>query len=414
MGLNAKNLATIKGVAKKSDEKSQILSLKWIEDKFLLDYPRNNEDVAYTEDIELSIRENGFTDPIEVTDFGMEDNFFMIVSGHRRRSAGRKCNLDRFPCIIKHFESEQEVYNYVLMSNSQRDSAKDPLLYCKRYKMHEEYLMESGFKGSVITEIAKRLGLSPQHAERYSRFNRIIMPYWDLVREEKVGMSSLLPLAVLSEEQQKELYDVISKCIEDGIEPTRTRCKVIIDRYKDGIRDFEELVKDKKQEVMSAPVGVSVMSDINIEPSETKEKQEEALRNGEINYDTSHRDGLEGEIDKYQDEKLTTEDYENIERHLDNSQREEKENEKEVRFEKGEKLQKILSQSLLTLDKGYYDFRDKNDKEGFIDLLGKVVEQATNEIYDLSTDSEIRTKCVQLLEKNNQLLTKICKDIKIG
>ena len=413
MAINAKNLATIKNVAKKSDEKSQILSLKWIEDKFLLDYPRNNEDTSYTEDIELSIQQNGFTDPIEVTDFGMEDGFFMIVSGHRRRCAGRKQKMDKFPCIIKHFESEQEVYNYVLLSNSQRDSAKDPLLYCKRYKMHEEYLKESGFKGSVINEVAKRLGLSPQHAERYSRFNRVIMPYWELVRNEKVGMSSLLPLAVLEEEQQKELYDVIVKCIEEGIEPTRTRCKAIIDRYKEGVRGFDGLVNGEVKTDEKGKLGIAVIGNINIEPGETPDKQEDALRNGEINYDTSHREGLYAEAERYKDEKLTEEDMAAIDKAVKNEENNKARTEEEVRYEKGEKLQKNLSQSLLALNKGYYDFRDKKEKGEFIDLLGSVVEQVSNEIYDLSTDKEIHAKCVELLKKNQSLLARICKDIVI-
>lgn len=414
MGLNAKNMATIKSVAKKSDEKSQLLSFKQIDDEMLHDYPRNNEDVSYTEDIEMSIEQNGFTDPIEVTDFGMEDGHFMIVSGHRRRRAGRKKNMKKFPCIIKHFESEQQVYNYVLMSNAQRDSAKDPLLYCKRYKMHEEYLAESGFKGSVIEEVAGRLGLSPQQAERYSRFNRIIMPYWDLVRDEKVGMSSLLPLAVLTEEHQKELYDVLVKCIENGIEPTRTRCKNIIERYKDGVRGYDELVKDKNTGFMNSHLGISVMSDINIEPTETKEVQEEALRNGEINYDTSHREGLYEEADRFKDEKLTAEDMDAINRAIENERNESKKEktDDEVRYERGDKLQKNLSHNLATLNKGYYDFRDKKEKGEFLDLLGNVIEQVSNELFDLSTDDEVHNQCVALLEKNNELLTKICKQLK--
>ena len=134
MALNVKNLNTIKNVAKKSDEKSQILSLKIIDNENLIDYPRNNEDVTQTEDIQIAIRENGFSDPIEVTDYGMEPDKYMIVSGHRRRCAGVKEGMTKFPCIIRHFENEQNIYNYVLMSNSHRDSAKDPLLYCKRYK----------------------------------------------------------------------------------------------------------------------------------------------------------------------------------------------------------------------------------------------------------------------------------------
>lgn len=415
--LNAKNIGAIKDVAKKSDDKSQILSLKIIDNANLVDYPRNNEDVSQTEDLELSIKQNGFTDPIEVTDFNMENGKYMIVSGHRRRCAGVKCNMDKFPCIIRHFNNEQEVYNYVLLSNSQRDSVKDPLLYCRRYKMHEQYLRESGFKGSIINEVAKRIGLSSQQAERYDRFNRIISPCWDLVRDEKIGMSSLLPMAVLSEAEQNDIYNVVEKCIENGIEPTRDRCKKIIDRYKNGVRGYDELVREEPavpvNNAMNPPMmGVSVMSDINTEPTETKEKtdeQDEPLRNNEVNYDASHREGVDDEADRYKDEKLTQEDLDAINKAIENEKKDK--SEEEIRFEKGEKLQKTLSQSLIILGKGYYDFRNESEKDDFITLLGNIIEQGINELYDFSADEKINSKCVELLKRNNEMIEKICKGI---
>ena len=105
--------------------------------------------------------------------------------------AGRKTGLKKFPCILRHFGSDAEVHNYVLFSNAQRDSAKDPLLFAKRYKMHEEYLKESGFKGSIREEIAGRLGLKPAQADRYNQMNKVILPVWDMIREGTVGMSSI-------------------------------------------------------------------------------------------------------------------------------------------------------------------------------------------------------------------------------
>lgn len=109
--------------------------------------------------------------------------------------------------------------------------------------MHEEYLKESGFKGSIINEVAKRIGISPQQAERYNRFNKIIAPCWDLVRLEEVGMSSLLPMATLTQEEQMEVYEVIVQCIQNGIEPTRTKCKEIIEQIKTGEKKVDIVEK---------------------------------------------------------------------------------------------------------------------------------------------------------------------------
>lgn len=219
-------------VAKTSMANTNITAVKLIENSALIDYPGNGEDISYTADIENSIGELGFTDPIEVTDFKMPGGKYMIVSGHRRRAAGVKCGMDLFPCIIKTFENENDVKNYVLLANSQRDSSKDPLLYCNRYKLHEQHLKSVNFQGSVREEIAKRLGISIQQADRYNQMNKIIMPVWDLVREDLIGMSNVLPMAVLNHKEQREVSEILKKSVDAGIELTRERVKEIIENYK--------------------------------------------------------------------------------------------------------------------------------------------------------------------------------------
>lgn len=378
MALNVKNLNTIKNVAKKSDEKSQILSLKIIDNENLIDYPRNNEDVTQTEDIQIAIRENGFSDPIEVTDYGMEPDKYMIVSGHRRRCAGVKEGMTKFPCIIRHFENEQNIYNYVLMSNSHRDSAKDPLLYCKRYKMHEEYLKESGFKGSIINEVAKRIGISPQQAERYNRFNKIIAPCWDLVRLEEVGMSSLLPMATLTQEEQMEVYEVIVQCIQNGIEPTRTKCKEIIEQIKTGEKKVD--IVEKKDEVKA-----------------------EVETNQQTYEEDNNNEGQNVELD-------SVAPVENLEE-LDNENEEDTLSENpELKYRKGEKLTKSMANCITTLGKGYYSFRDDREREGFIELSSDMLEKLANELYDFTSDEnkDLSKKCLQELKRNRDTLINLC------
>jgi len=219
-------------IAKTAMANTNVITIRLIENSALIDYPDNGEDISYTEDIENSINELGFTDPIEVTDYKMPDGQYMILSGHRRRAAGVKCGMDLFPCVIKSVESDLDVQNYVLLANSQRDSIKDPLLYCRRYTLHERHLKSISFQGSIREEIAKRLGISVQQADRYNQMNKIILPVWDLVRDEVVGMSSVLPMAVLPQNEQREIFEIFRKCINDGIELTREKVKTIIEDYK--------------------------------------------------------------------------------------------------------------------------------------------------------------------------------------
>jgi ParB/RepB/Spo0J family partition protein len=219
-------------VAKSSIINTNATVVKLIENSDLIDYPNNGEDISYTADIEKSIGELGFTDPIEVTGFSMTDGKYMILSGHRRRTAGVKCGMDLFPCIIKTFENENDVQNYVLLSNSQRDSVKDPLLYCKRYKMHEQHLKSVNFQGSIPEEIADRLGISVQQAFRYNQMNKIIPPVWDLVREDIVGMSNVLPMSTLNNKEQHDIFEILKECSDNKTELTREKVKEIIESYK--------------------------------------------------------------------------------------------------------------------------------------------------------------------------------------
>ncbi len=226
---------------------ANLIFIKYYKDEQLLDYPQNNENISDTEDIEKSIEEQGFTDPLEITDYGMEDGNFMIVSGHRRRMAGRNKGMEEFPCILRHFCSDAEVRNYVLFSNAQRDSVKDPLLFAKRYRMHEEYLKEIGFKGSLREEIAKRLGLKPAQADRYNQFNKVILPIWDMVREGSVGMSSVTDsgLYTHSPQEQVEMLQMMKECMEAGNELTRPIIRKIVNSYREGKKSWVGISQDE-------------------------------------------------------------------------------------------------------------------------------------------------------------------------
>ena len=207
MAKNFGNAGSMKAVAnakKVEQEKAQVVALQNISNDNLIDNPKNGEDISFTADLEESMKQNGFTDPMEVTDFGMDNGKYMILSGHRRRMAGVKVFGKEFffPCIVRHFDNAEQVQNYTLMANAQRDSAKDPCLFCARYKLHEEYLESIGFKGSKREEIAKRLGISAQQADRYNNMNKIILPVWDMVRAEIVGISSVQPMAKHTKEEQ--------------------------------------------------------------------------------------------------------------------------------------------------------------------------------------------------------------------
>lgn len=413
----AKGVKGIKEVAQKSNEEANLITIKYYKDEDLIDYPRNNEDLDNTEDLEKSIAEQGFTDPIEITDFGMDEGKFTIVSGHRRRMAGRKQGLKKFPCILRKFKSEQEVYNYVLYSNAQRDSAKDPLLFAKRYKMHEEYLKESGFKGSLREEIAKRLGLKVAQADRYNSMNKVILPLWDMVREGKIGMSSITDsgLHTHKPQEQEEILQIINECLETGNEITRPTVRKIVWKYREGKRSWKEVIQNENQDFMVEPAkkeeikgdGVSVMN-INTEPTETKNENTEINRNNEVNYDYSHREGLESENDRFKEERLNEEDMEVIDlvKHQEEKEIKEKKpplTEEEKKMQAGEKIYKNLT-SLDGLLNDFYKFKDEDEAEVTLKTMGSLVKLMFAEMEKISDDYKREYVFKKAIEEiNNEL-----------
>lgn len=384
----AKSAQSVKEIAKKSNEKANLITIKYYKDEDLLDYPRNNEDVSNTEDIEKSISEQGFTDPMEITDFGADEGKYYILSGHRRRVAGRKQGMTEFPCIVRHFKNANEVYNYVLYANSTRDSAKDPLLLASRYKMHEEYLKECGFKGSIAEEVAARLGLGKAQADRYKQMNKVILPIWDLIREGKVGMSSITDsgLYTHSPREQEEILTIFNECLDNGVELTRTMASKIVKAYRDGKRTWLEVIQTELK-FDDHSQGVSVMN-INSDPEDQKERERSPLdRNNEVNYDFSHREESGDGNNDYAEERLSKDDYEAIEKAEANDKGSKSElSDEEKKNHAGKKIMKNLADlnNLLT------DFYEFEDMKAAMKSMSDTLMVMLNEMEDMAAENDLQ------------------------
>lgn len=367
---------TINDVAKASAIKAQVVVLKNIADENLFDYEHNNEDVSDLADLVQSMTENGFTDPLEVTDFGMEVGKFTIVSGHRRRMAGRKMGYESFPCIVRNFNNEIEVKNYVLFANSQRDSSKDPLLFCKRYKMHEEYLKEAGFEGKIREEIAKRLGISVAQADRYNTMNKIILPVWDMIRKEIVGMSSVLPMASHTVKEQEEIYVIMQEALKNDTLLTRDTVKLIIENYRNGKKEWAEIAN------LPRDSGKPLSININTEPSESREEREYD-RNDEVN---RGYDPINAELDKMDADRKKWEEEQTTEREEVQEENEKnKLTDEEKQIKRAKDILKEL-EKLNTLLSDVYTFEsDENGEEAMLNMSSTFV-VIIDEMYNIARE----------------------------
>lgn len=346
MAKNFGNAGSMKAVAnakKVEQEKAQVVALQNISNDNLIDNPKNGEDISFTADLEESMKQNGFTDPMEVTDFGMDNGKYMILSGHRRRMAGVKVFGKEFffPCIVRHFDNAEQVQNYTLMANAQRDSAKDPCLFCARYKLHEEYLESIGFKGSKREEIAKRLGISAQQADRYNNMNKIILPVWDMVRAEIVGISSVQPMAKHTKEEQLVIYNIMQSAVDKGVNLSRDTVKKIVDGFREGKTTWEEIAD------MPRDSGLPLNGFADSEPSESRDNGESGNRNDEVNREHDPiADELDGE-----------------------DEAEEKEKHEQTPEEKALKLGEDIAKQLAKLDTSLQDIWKCKDKESAVDIV---------------------------------------------
>lgn len=364
MAKNFGNAGSMKAVAnakKVEQEKAQVVALQNISNDNLIDNPKNGEDISFTADLEESMKQNGFTDPMEVTDFGMDNGKYMILSGHRRRMAGVKVFGKEFffPCIVRHFDNAEQVQNYTLMANAQRDSAKDPCLFCARYKLHEEYLESIGFKGSKREEIAKRLGISAQQADRYNNMNKIILPVWDMVRAEIVGISSVQPMAKHTKEEQLVIYNIMQSAVDKGVNLSRDTVKKIVDGFREGKTTWEEIAD------MPRDSGLPLNGFADSEPSESRDNGESGNRNDEVNRE---HDPIADELNAMDEaEREWNENQQDNEDGEDEA--EEKEKHEPTPEEKALKLGEDIAKQLAKLDTSLQDIWKCKDKESAVDIV---------------------------------------------
>lgn len=400
MAKNFGNAGSMKAVAnakKVEQEKAQVVALQNISNDNLIDNPKNGEDISFTADLEESMKQNGFTDPMEVTDFGMESGKYMILSGHRRRQAGIKVFGKEFffPCIVRHFDNAEQVQNYTLMANAQRDSAKDPCLFCARYKLHEEYLESIGFKGSKREEIAKRLGISAQQADRYNNMNKIILPVWDMVRAEIVGISSVQPMAKHTKEEQLVIYNIMQSAVDKGVNLSRDTVKKIVDGFREGKTTWEEIAD------MPRDSGLPLNGFADSEPSESRDNGESGNRNDEVNRE---HDPIADELDA-----MDEAEREWNENQQENEDGEEKEKHEPTPEEKALKLGEDIAKQLAKLDTSLQDIWKCKDKESAVDIvinMKSTMLALVDEMVRVSDDWEIN-------EEADKALTEIVEAVEL-
>lgn len=200
------------------------MKISMLEIGSLIDF--RNHPYKVKEDMELaeltrSIQREGILTPIVVRT-AVKENYYEIISGHRRRLAARKAGLTVIPAIIKEL-SDDEAVLYMVDSNLSREHIL-PSEKAFAYKMKLDAMNHQGKKmnrtyGQPELKLVKRKtsrriladesGESERQIQRYVRLTHLIPKILDMVDEEKIALTPAVELSFLTEEEQYELYAVM-------------------------------------------------------------------------------------------------------------------------------------------------------------------------------------------------------------
>lgn len=383
--------AMFENVSKQSQSKAMVVVVRNIPDDKLVDYPKNGEDISHTEDIELSIAEQGFTDPMEVTPYGQPDGYYMILSGHRRRRAGRNMGMTEFPCIVKdHFKNDGEIENYVLMANAQRNSERDPLLIVNRSLKHAKYLKEQkaagNFKGSIREEVAKRIGVEVKMADRYLKMEHVISPVWDMIREGKTSATAVNILGSRPVDVQEGIFSLMCAADEAGIYLSEPVVKALTRGWEAGYRTWEACLtkpeQTKENEIpMDAPVEPVLVNDTPGKPEvETPEPEKEIIEES----GSAEVEEPEVTIEEVAEEEIIPEPEE------EKPTPRPAPSEDEIRMKNGEAIFKAMN-GLTSRFNDFYSFPSAVEAEKAIDTMEAVVRALMEEICNISNDYKLQT-----------------------
>ena len=199
----------------------------------VLDDERMNELVS-------SIRERGILSPILVR---KKDNFYEVISGHRRKRATEIIGLEKVPVIIKEL-TDDDATIIMVDSNIQREEIL-PSEKAFAFKMKMDAISHMGKRGDRSREIVgEDNGLGGRQVTRYVKLTNLIAELLDMVDQKKLTITLAVKIADLSEEKQKEVLNYINQGYSINDEQIK-RIREMNKENKEQISDVVENINSK-------------------------------------------------------------------------------------------------------------------------------------------------------------------------
>ena len=229
--------------------------------KMIKDFPNHPFKVKDDEkmnDLVESVKENGVLYPLLVRP--KEDGTYELISGHRRKRAAQKLNIDSIKCIVRNL-SDDEATILMVDSNIQREEVL-PSEKAFAYKMKLEAMKHQGKKidleideetsrplveKSVSADIlGNEVGESGRNIQRYIRLTHLIPELLEEVDNKRIAFRPAVDISYLPEDYQ---YVILNTLQYDEISPSVAQAVKLKKMAQEGtltVEKVEELMAKEK------------------------------------------------------------------------------------------------------------------------------------------------------------------------
>lgn len=198
-----------------------------------------------------SIANNGILVPLIVR---KKDDYYEIISGHRRKYVADYLNIKKLPCIIKEMTDDEAIINMV-DSNIQRENIL-PSEKAFAYKMKLDAIKHQGKRIFSVSSpldwklesadiIANENNESTATVRRYIRLTHLIEDLLELVDDKRIAFRPAVELSYLSEKNQ---YIVLSIYEFDEKTPSLSQAIRMKKLEKEGNLNEETIENIMKEE----------------------------------------------------------------------------------------------------------------------------------------------------------------------
>lgn len=165
------------------------------------------DDEAMAELVE-SIKQNGVLVPIQVRK--RAEGGYEILSGHRRCHAAKLAGCTEICAIVGDYDDDQATV-IMVDANIQRENILISEK-AKAYRMKYDAMKHQGSSGgSSLQEISEQSGEGYKTIQRLIKVADLKPELLDLMDTKKLGLRQGIDLSSLTEEQQKDVYEVITE-----------------------------------------------------------------------------------------------------------------------------------------------------------------------------------------------------------